>query len=490
MAKVATEQIDVEFDALLLDEENPRLGSAADQPEALEKLINLNPTHFRNLMVSIRDNDLDPGDSLYVIDAVSGVDYVVLDGNRRLSAVMVLHNTSLLDSIEITPKVKRSLHNAAKGFDAKAFGEIRCVLFPDRDSANEWIYRRHTGAADGEGRITWGPIEIARFTNNRSVIDVLTFVGNNANYSVEDWEETRDFIESKQSSNIERLLDSAAGRAHMGLSMEKAPDGEIIPTTTRAPAFLLDVAIKIIEDLRGGEINSRDINKASDIEGYFETFPDELQPDPTTDIPATPVATLMIPEPVTPGGGAGTGGAGGGSGPGGGGGGGSAGGGTGGGTKRRAKPKGKRLHLAPKTHEFASPSAEKARNLLTEASKVQLKTFPIAAAFILRAFLELTLRDYAKQHGISTRTTGSTNEKSLTALGTDIKKHIASDANNSYKATDLRPFQSRLLTKTSVTSIQSLNSVVHNKFALSTSDDLRAAWEACIPVFVSTYGEA
>lgn len=483
MARVTTESIDASFDALLLDEENPRLGSAADQPDALERLINLNPTHFRNLMVSIRDNGLDPGDSLYVIDAPEDGDYIVLDGNRRLSAIMVLHNTSLLDGVEITPKVKRSLQNAAKGFDSKTFGDIRCVVFEDRDYANEWIYRRHTGAADGEGRITWGPIEIARFTNNRSVIDVLTFVGNNANYSEEDWEETRDYIESKQSSNIERLLDSAAGRTHMGLSMEKAEDGEIIPTTTRNPEFLLNVVIKIIEDLRGGDINSRDINKASDIEGYFETFPTDLQPDPATDIPATPVATLKVPPPTSSAGGGTEPSGGKGSGAGSGGSSGSKG-------KRRAKPKGKRLHLAPKTHEFASPTGEKARNLLTEASKIQLKNFPIAAAFILRAFLELTLRDYAKAHGISLKMSGSSEDKSLAALASDVKKHIGQDPNNAYRPADLRMFQSRLITKTSVTSIQSLNSVVHSKFALSTPDDLRAAWEACVPVFVATYGEA
>ncbi|WP_073978641.1 ParB/Srx family N-terminal domain-containing protein [Erythrobacter donghaensis] len=90
MGKVKTEQFDIAVDALLLDEENPRLGSATNQSETLRKLVELNPNHFRNLMLSIKENGLDPGDSFYVIEHEDEEgDYVVLDGNRRLSALRV-----------------------------------------------------------------------------------------------------------------------------------------------------------------------------------------------------------------------------------------------------------------------------------------------------------------------------------------------------------------------------------------------------------------
>ena len=52
---------------LILDQENPRLPSSANQSEALQRLIELSPNHFRTMMQSIKDNGLDPGDSLYVI---------------------------------------------------------------------------------------------------------------------------------------------------------------------------------------------------------------------------------------------------------------------------------------------------------------------------------------------------------------------------------------------------------------------------------------
>lgn len=295
MARVKTEQLDVEVEALLLDEENPRLGSATNQSETLRKLIDLNPNHFRNLMLSIKDNGLDPGDSFYVIEHEDDEgDYIVLDGNRRLSAVKVLHYPTLLDGAGVSEKVKKRLGKAAEGFDPKEFDTPRCTCFINRAEANEWIYRRHTGSANGEGRIDWGPLEIARFTNDRSVLDLLAFVGRNANLSEEDWEDKRATIESKQSSNIERLLTSSAGKKHLGLTHDRGDGENTIPMTTRSPDFLLRVVMRIIDDLSNRVVNSRDLNKASDIEAYFEGLPKELQPDGRTDRDAKPVSELTV----------------------------------------------------------------------------------------------------------------------------------------------------------------------------------------------------
>ena len=471
MAKIETEQIDVPFEDLLLDEENPRLGIVDSQPAALEKLVELNANHFRNLMLSIKENGLDPGDSLYVIDKDDTEDLIVLDGNRRLSAVMVLHNLSLLDGIDITDKTKRSLHQAADGFDQKSFDDIRCVKFPDRASANEWIYRRHTGSADGEGRINWGPLEIARFTNNRSVIDVLAFVGRNADHSEEEWDETKRVIESKQSSNLERILESSAGQTHLGLTLEKGADGEVIPKVSKDPKFVLAVVDHIIDDLKEGEINSRNMNTASEIQSYFDRLPTTLQPTSAKDVTPIALADVDMKAKKSQAGGKGKAAK----------------------KKRRSrKPTGKRRTLAPKKHTFAEPPYEKGSLLLKEASGLQLKTYPVSAAFVLRAFLELSIRDYAKAHSIPLTYTksGKRTEKHLTRLGEEVRSHIVANNTAGLTASDLRAFKSRILTKTSNVSIQALNGFVHSRFAIPTEDELRSGWEASVPVFLAAFGEA
>lgn len=271
------EYLDLTIDELLLDQENPRLGAVDSQSEALEAIIKLNHSHFRALMVSIKENGLDPGDSLYVIQADDKRDYIVLEGNRRLSAMKILVNPDILDGIEVTSAVKNSLVKVALDFNRDAIEPIRCVLFRNREEAHDWIYRRHTGAAEGEGRINWGPMEIQRFSGDRSILDVIEFVGRNADYSDDEWASTKSMIESRKSSNLARLLESAAGRKHLGIAIVKS-ESEIIPMLMSDPKWALGVLKHIIEDVRDGIIDSRALNKASDIANYFESLPGEFQP--------------------------------------------------------------------------------------------------------------------------------------------------------------------------------------------------------------------
>lgn len=83
---------------------------------------------------------------------------------------------------------------------------------------------------------------------------------------------------------------------------------------------------------------------------------------------------------------------------------------------------------------------------------------------------------------------GTTVELDLTQKADRVLKHIVA-ADNSKNA-DLRGFRNSILTKTSATSIQSLNGFVHNKFQIPTADALRAGWDCSVPIFIAAYGSA
>ena len=113
-----TEHLELSIDELLLDQENPRLGATGSQSEALAGIVALSPEYFRNLMASIRDDGLDPGDSLYVVRSDDNdEDFVVLEGNRRLSALKVLSNPDLLAGTDLAESVTKPLVREATGFD-------------------------------------------------------------------------------------------------------------------------------------------------------------------------------------------------------------------------------------------------------------------------------------------------------------------------------------------------------------------------------------
>src|SRR5579883_3045136 len=170
------EKLDLLVEDLLLDRENPRIGSVATQAAALEAIVELDTTHFKNMTRSVKEHGLHPGDSFYVIeDEEEKGAYDVVDGNRRLAALKVLHGATILKGTGLGENIIKQITKIAEGFDPSSISTVSCVLFDHRSDANDWILRRHGRGMEGEGRIAWGTIEIDRFKKDRTVLDLIDF---------------------------------------------------------------------------------------------------------------------------------------------------------------------------------------------------------------------------------------------------------------------------------------------------------------------------
>ena len=453
--------IELSIDDLLLDLQNPRLGSTSSQSETLGGIVRLNPGHFRNLMGSIRDDGLDPGDSLYVIPSEHEQDFVVLEGNRRLSALKVLSNPDLLAGTDLPDALIKPLAREATGFDRSMVEPIRCVRFDDREQANDWIRRRHTGVAGGEGRITWKPLDIQRFSNDHTTIDVIEFVGRNAGYSKAQWDKAHKALGGGKSTNLTRLLESAAGQQHLGITAESRQSRKT-PLLGVDPEWALRVLKRIVDDILSGVVDSRQLNRTTDIKKYFDNLPPELQPGPATTV-ATPKPFKDItlpggkaksPQKPPP--------------------------------KRKPAPRARRT-LAPKTHPFDMSSSTRLGLLVKEAGSLDASRFSLSCAFVLRAIVELAVNDYMKANSLPLGPPGGP-EFDLTKKTSKVVDHLRTT--RKLPSRDLRAFRNRLLTKTSNCSIQSLNGFVHNQYDLPTPDELRAGWEAAQPLLIAAYGSA
>ena len=258
-----SKRIEVELEDLLLDHDNPRLGTVESQPEALRELVELSPRNFAAMMESVRLNGLDPGDLFFLVDESSetGIEgYTVVDGNRRCAAVKVLDEPALLVGAGIADATIRKLRAIAEGYDRLTYGDRRlCVLFNDRAEANAWILRRHGTGQEGVGRIAWGPLEIQRFQGDRSVLDILDFVGRNGAYDPDQWADIRAKLDTR-SSVLRRFLESKAGRDALGLDEENAGES-VRPTSHRNPDYLLKLLTKLLNDVVSGYVNTRSYNK-------------------------------------------------------------------------------------------------------------------------------------------------------------------------------------------------------------------------------------
>ena len=450
------EKVELELDNLLLDESNPRIGNASNQSNALEKIINRDVKQFKNLLASIGDVGIDPGDNFYVIKSDSSDEYIVLEGNRRLSALKVLNNPRILESIELEETQKNAIDEIVSNSQSDSITLVECTVFESRNAANSWIILRHGGEKGGEGRVRWGLIELQQFNGDFTLIDILNFMEENTTLEQDRWLKIRKDIEQNKSSTLDRLMSSDTGKAHLGVTILEA-EGQKIPQLDRDPKWVISVLEKVLTDIHDNKINTRIINKSSDLDEYFNNLPKILQSTSRKikskafrDIKLAKkpsIKSISIP------------------------------------TSTITNVPRVQQTLAPKKLSFSSPESEKGKKILREASSINLNKHAISAAFLLRAFIELALVDYMKVNKLlnSNNINRPKLKKRVEMVIDDIIK------NNVEKKNDFNAIKRELNKEHSTISIDSLNDFVHNKYSIPSAEDLRNGWVACTPLFEAIY---
>lgn len=448
---------------LQLDLKNPRLVEAGTQLDALKSLIDIGPSYFKNLMVSIKDNHLDPGDAFYVLaDEQDASSLIVVDGNRRLAALRVLNEPSILKSLDLTESEVRLLAGAAAGYSPGSIAEVECVLFDDRASADLWIARRHGRDLGGEGRLVWGPLEIERFQRDHTNLDVIGFMTRNTSMLGEDWEAVKKAVENN-SSSLNRFLSNKAFRRLIGLTVTTEIDDSKVPYFTAEPSFVRNVLEKIFVDIREKKINTRSYNTSDEIESYIEQLPAELKgggEHSSSPVRFRDVEIVQTGKPSQPAKAAATRAK----------------------TTQATRP---RQTLAEKRHPFRQPETTKGQRLIYEASRLNTASYPLASAYALRAFIEHTVDSYMSKHGIP-RQEGS-KPLELHRRAEAVISHLV--ASQAASGQELRAAKRVLGDTKDKSSIQALNDYHHGQYVIPSADALRASWDACIPLFIAVYGK-
>lgn len=144
----------IPLDLIVLDQENVRFGGdiAHNQREAIE-LMMADPDDSRKLLKlaeHIAEHGLDPTELQLV--APSGDDrYIVLEGNRRLTALKLLQKPDLCPD----EKLVKSFIKASSLINNKLPKEIECSVIPSRQEGDLWVELKHTGQNSGIGRVNW-----------------------------------------------------------------------------------------------------------------------------------------------------------------------------------------------------------------------------------------------------------------------------------------------------------------------------------------------
>jgi hypothetical protein len=394
-----------------LDTINPRGNPEDNQTAALRSLFLLEKDAEKVFALAVdicTIGMLDPGDRLYVIKSLVEPDrYVVLDGNRRLTTLRLLSQSSLLEreDIGLSPSLRTRFKRLQKEQAGRWPTEVDVVVFDSRETANHFIRLRHTGENLGSGRSAWSALQIARFDKT----GLWQCIAQLRDDSALTLEVLNSLTRSEfPITNFERVAATSDFQDRFGYSLSKHAF-LLVGDQKRAYAALS----KLAADVVSGKVDSRGMfAEAKLMSPYFEEVeaaiaPPAPPPPPPAPSPAPP-SSGPTPAPAPAPGTGDTGSHAGGAGPED-----DEEGDADGSSPYPApspprKPRA-RLYLIDKK-DLVMVTNPKCRELIDELKgKVAVGTAPIACALLFRALLELTAELYLTAMGQAPVTNKTTN---------------------------------------------------------------------------------
>lgn len=141
-----------QISSLMLDPANPRHEPDMSRKEIIQYLISRESV--LNLAKDIATFGLSPLELFGGIDMGDG-DILIVEGNRRLCALILLHDPKLAPA-----KEQKTFEKLRKQIDPNLLVDI--TIFSEQSEADIWIERKHSGLANGVGPRPWNATQKTR----------------------------------------------------------------------------------------------------------------------------------------------------------------------------------------------------------------------------------------------------------------------------------------------------------------------------------------
>ncbi len=442
MVDLKSEIKSIPIENLLVDLQNPRYDPRTNQREAISTIANDQGLKLVNLAEDIVERGLNPSDLPMVTPSRDRDTFIVVEGNRRITALKLLSSPSLSASIGLPINIVgrfKELHNKSKDILPKL---LTCAIL-SREDANHWIFLRHTGENQGVGIVPWDGVQTQRFRGSSPALQAIEYVKNSDYLD----ESTRKKLPKIAITNIERILGTPEARNYLGVDIE---NGQLIfkiseeDAIARLAVVISDVANKRIrvtdldsKDQRveyAKEISRRPLPKAS------ESSHKDTVSDSTGGKTGTPKIVPLD-----------------------------------------------RKTLIPKRLKLAIPQT-RINKVYHELQQLDISKFLNSCSVMLRVFIEWSVDDYAQRQkipmkevvparftkkglSIPTMEREFSLRKKLSAVANYMEKHDICSKE------ELRGVYTIISNKEHVLSVESLNAYVHNKDFNPTPTDLKATWD-------------
>lgn len=431
--------VDLDAEELLLDLENPRISRAGSQREALQKIIEDQDLKLVILAESIVADGLNPMDRWLVIKSPTDRGkYIVLEGNRRLATIRMLHNSAVMNDLEVRAPVKKRLTELSDQFNVKAVEPIPCFDIGERAAAAAWLNQRHTGENKGRGIVSWGGVATARFRGRDPALQALDLVINHGSLSDDEKELVDDHFPI---TTLDRLLSTPAVRQKIGVDIT---DGKL--KTDLPPEEVIKPFRRIVLELANEVVNVSGLKNKDQMVDYTSKLGKDLPNLSRRTGKSVAVDEWSDQDFKTPS------------------------------PKPKKKPKPPvRKTLIPRDC-YLTVSNAKIAEIVKELRSLPLVDYPHSISVLFRVFLETSVDHFLSTANIplQTKTPAGMKDK---PLRTKVSEAITEMVKKGVPKKDLAGVDKGINDKHNPLNVDTLHGYVHNRFYSPTERELKVAWD-------------
>ncbi|MFJ8335103.1 hypothetical protein [Streptomyces sp. NPDC094437] len=361
-------QASMHVTSLTLDELNPRHAQPTSSlEESIAAILDKDTDKILRLARSIAERGLNPTE-LIVVMPDSELN-IVLEGNRRIAALKLLHKPGLAPNVQLQRKF------AAIAAKAEIPWRVQCIIAESRQQAAPWIKLRHTGENKGVGVVKWDSAEVSRFSGRSNSTEKARLLTEAMNaWFADDADLIADVatVRENRITNLGRMVGDPDIRKRLGISF----DGDSV--ISEFPKERMHrILARLFHDLAGSysvdKIKTKDqrTNYLQKVEEDLPRLADRLDAPERFSITnpagsADPVEADETPEPKTPK------------------------------PPRRRRPDfEKRLFQSVSLHNVSLRTSE----VFQEAKQLSIDEMPNIAAIMVRIVVDIVVLDVADQLG-------------------------------------------------------------------------------------------
>lgn len=229
-----------------------------------------------NLAKDIIEHGLNPLERVLVTSDETGKQYIVLEGNRRITALRLLANPDAAPTDSWKNKYKKLINKSNNQPPKK----IPCIIINDIDTAYHFMEVKHLGQLSGVGVVPWESEEKARHQKRRNLksaehkaLSLLDYVRGSKLYS----KKTKDLASSGfPITTLDRLLGDKIFRESIGLTLDT--NGNLAIGVD--PKEAKKAVTKIILDFGSKQKKVDDVKNHEKRMEYRESFNKNESPNP------------------------------------------------------------------------------------------------------------------------------------------------------------------------------------------------------------------